>query len=220
MMDMQSIRRRAKGAPPPAPVAATLPTAPSVEHKHTETKTSKPAPEHVAPEADVMDEFLFAHDRHSTPSPSVPIVEGHRHLAFTLGEETYAVDIMEIREILKLYAVTPVPRSPPGVLGVISKRGVVMPVYDLAAIVGLRAAATDRHHNHRVLVAGQGDRICGLRIDAIDGVIELSGSLEPIPASVGGRTAAVLRGLGRRDDERMAIVVDVPRVLTMLAGES
>ena len=140
-----------------------------------------------------------------------------RYLSLTLRGERYAASIMDIREILTIRSLTEVPRAPREVLGVISKRGLVLPVVDLATALGLRAP--DRHLRaaQRVLVVGEGERICGLRVDAVTEVIKLSqADVEPVPPSLGTRNAGLLLGLGRIGDA-MYILLDLPAVLDAFA---
>ena len=54
-----------------------------------------------------------------------------RLCTFVVGQELFAIDIMRIREIVRPLPVTPVPKSPFGMLGVIDLRGAVLPVFEL-----------------------------------------------------------------------------------------
>lgn len=136
-----------------------------------------------------------------------------RFLTFQLEGESYAASIMDVREILKVRSLTDVPRAPRAVLGVISKRGVVLPVVDLAVLLGLRAPERRVDADQRVLVVGEGDRICGLRVDAVAEVVKLGADqVEGVPPSLGSRNAGLLVGLGRVG-AHMHIVLDLRAVL-------
>jgi purine-binding chemotaxis protein CheW len=145
-----------------------------------------------------------------------------RFLSFDLAGEAYAASIMDIREILKFVSLTEVPRAPREVLGVLSKRGIVMPVVDLGAILGLRPPDRRVDRDQRVLVAGEGERVCGLRVDRVHEVVRLAQrAIEDVPPSLGAKNAHMLIGLGRVNVEvrgaasrtRMLILLDVPAVL-------
>lgn len=143
--------------------------------------------------------------------------EVKRYLAFDLAGEDYAASIMEIREILRVLALTAVPRAPREILGVISKRGLVMPVLDLAATLGLRDPDERWTQRQRILVVGDGDRVCGLRVDRVLEVVRLrADDIEEVPASLGTRSKHQLRGLGRVGS-RMFILLDVSAVLHNMA---
>lgn len=174
---------------------------------------------------DPLEDFLATYDE----GELAHVIEAHaqelnhdeekRFLSFDLAGEAYAADIMEVREILKVVALTEVPRAPREVLGVLSKRGVVMPVIDLAAILGLRAPVGGLDKDQRVLVAGEGDRVCGLRVDRVSQVVRLGQrAIEDVPPSLGTRNAHMLLGLGRARVEgsempQMLILLDIPSVL-------
>jgi purine-binding chemotaxis protein CheW len=142
---------------------------------------------------------------------------GQRYLAFRLGEEEYAVNIMDVREIRQVRNVTVVPRAPRDVLGIVSRRGVVVPLVDLGASLGLRPPDRSSRPQQRALVVGDGDRACCLRVDAVNDVVRLAPSaLEAIPSSLGPRNAGFLLGLGRVG-ARLFILLDVQAVLNALA---
>lgn len=142
---------------------------------------------------------------------------GDRYLSFLLGGESYAASIMDVREILTIRSLTDVPRAPKEVLGVVSKRGLVLPVIDLATALGLRTPDRRLRTSQRVLVVGDGDRICGLRVDAVSEVIKLSTqNIESVPPSVGIKNAGLLLGLGRIE-RHLYILLDLGAVLDSFA---
>lgn len=140
-----------------------------------------------------------------------------RFLSFSLGDEHYAISIMDVREIMRVVTLTPVPRAPKDILGILSKRGVVMPVIDLGATLGLREILENYNPLQRILTVGEGDRKCGVRVDELHEVIELDlSNIEEIPASFGTRTSHFLQGLGRLNGQ-MYILLDTLEVLRSLA---
>ena len=179
---------------------------------------------------DPLQDFLAAYDDNDDDddddddddvAPSLD--DERRFLSFDLAGEAYAASIMDIREILKVVTLTEVPRAPREVLGVLSKRGVVMPVADLAAILGLRPSSRALDRDQRVLVAGDNDRVCGLRVDRVRQVVRLGQrAIEDVPPSLGNKNAHMLIGLGRarvegQEQPRMFILLDVPAVLAHFA---
>lgn len=177
---------------------------------------------------DPLHEFLAVYDEGDLAhvvdfgAPSQATDDEKRFLSFDLAGEAYAASIMDIREILKFVSLTEVPRAPREVLGVLSKRGIVMPVVDLGAILGLRSPEKRVDRDQRVLVAGDGERVCGLRVDRVHEVVRLAQrGIEDVPPSLGAKNAHMLIGLGRVNVEirgaatrtRMLILLDVPAVL-------
>lgn len=135
-------------------------------------------------------------------------------LTFTVGGETYGVDILSIREIIKLREITEVPRTPPFLIGVISVRGVVIPVVDLR--LRLRLSAPPPTRAARILVVVRDGEPFGLLVDAVSGVVRLAESeIEATPSTLtseGNFLAGIGRHrAGRRD--RMVILLNLPQVV-------
>jgi purine-binding chemotaxis protein CheW len=97
------------------------------------------------------------------------------HVRVRVGEEHYALPIEEVTEVSELPARTPVPGAPSSVLGVASLRGQVLPVADLAAILGVGRS----EHPDRMVVAQVGGRRAGLAVDAVTDVGILPAASEP-----------------------------------------
>src|SRR3982751_1124857 len=71
-----------------------------------------------------------------TPEASTPPTTGAkpgRYLTFKLGRESYGFPVLGVREIIRLSPITPVPRMPAYIKGVINLRGKVVPILDLRA---------------------------------------------------------------------------------------
>jgi len=108
------------------------------------------------------------------PSPNVELC------AFRVGEEEYAIDLRRIREILQPLPITPVPRAPEYVDGVMNLRGEVIPVVDVRKRLGLAPRAGGRA---KVLVVNVAGRVLGLLVDAVSEVVRLPRSaIGPPPA--------------------------------------
>lgn len=108
-----------------------------------------------------------------------------KFLTFTLAEECYGVEVLKIREIIRMQKVTPVPQMPEHVKGVINLRGKVIPVVDLRVKFNLHAGeATERTCIIVVDVdGGQGvNQLLGLVVDAVEEVLNVTESeVEPSP---------------------------------------
>ena len=132
-------------------------------------------------------------------------------LAFQLGPEEYALDITRISEIIKPREYTDVPRVPEFILGLISLRGVVVPVFDLRR----RFKLGDAHLSSasRVIVCREGEVTAGLLVDSINQVIRLAADrIEPPPAVLSGVDRNLVEGVGRYQG-RMLILLHLASVL-------
>lgn len=139
--------------------------------------------------------------------------EGETQLvAFVLESEEFACDINDVREVLKMIRVTPLPRSLDFVEGVINLRGEVIPVIDLRKRFGL--PEMERTDENRIIIVEVDDRMVGLIVDSVTEVIRISNShIQAAPDQVaGGRTHLIL-GVGKID-ERLLIILNLSRILT------
>ncbi len=108
-----------------------------------------------------------------------------KFLTFMLAEECYGVEVLKIREIIRMQKITPVPQMPEHVKGVINLRGKVIPVVDLRIKFNLLVAEeTERTCIIVVDVeGGQGvNQLLGLIVDAVEEVLNVSDNeVEPSP---------------------------------------
>src|SRR6187401_314680 len=66
-------------------------------------------------------------------SPPTRAAKPGRYLTFKLGQESYGLPELGVREIIRLCPITPVPKMPKYIKGVINLRGKVIPILDLRA---------------------------------------------------------------------------------------
>jgi purine-binding chemotaxis protein CheW len=91
-------------------------------------------------------------------------------VAFTLNRQPYALRLASVRQVLRMVEVTPLPKAPEIVLGVVSLHGAVVPVLSIRRRLGL----TEREANlsDQLIVADSACRIVALVVDAVIGVVE------------------------------------------------
>ena len=65
------------------------------------------------------------------------VVDGGKFLSFFLGAEEYAIEILKVQEIIGLLPITPVPKMPSYVRGVLNLRGKIVPIMNLRVRFGL-----------------------------------------------------------------------------------
>ncbi len=119
----------------------------------------------------------------------------HEFLAFRLGNETYALPLAGVQEILKLPRITRVPRSSYEVLGIVSVRGRVTTVIDLRRRLQLKEGPLDK--NTRVLLVDAGDEILGMLVDSVLQVYRLYEDEVEMASTVGGDMNDYVLGIGR-----------------------
>lgn len=131
-------------------------------------------------------------------------------LCFNLSDEEYAVEINNVREIVKMVDITEIPKTPDFMLGIISLRGVIIPLLDLRMRLGLEACSYNS--KTRIIIASANDRKMGMVVDAVTEVVALKkGILEPPPSLLTDIDTDLLKGVGRYD-ERLLIVPNLANV--------
>lgn len=134
-----------------------------------------------------------------------------QYLAFRLGPEEYALDIARISEIIKPRECTDIPRVPEFILGLISLRGVVVPVLDLRR--RFRLGESKFTQESRIIVCREGEITAGLLVDSITQVLRLaSDRIEPPPAILSGIDRYLIDGVGRYQG-RMVILLNLATVI-------
>jgi len=151
-------------------------------------------------------------ERPAAAAPGAPDAEAQVELlGFMLSDEEYALDILEIKEIVRLQAITAVPRTQPWLRGIVTLRGVIVPIFDLRQRLGL--AQIEHGPDTRIVVVYRGDEFAGLIVDRITQVIRLPATaIEPPPQTVGAVEAEYLRGVARHDD-RLVILLNLAKVV-------
>lgn len=142
---------------------------------------------------------------------------GRQYLAFTLNGEVFAIDILQIREIIEFGTLTEVPMMPPTIRGVINLRGAVVPVIDLSARFGRGPSAVARRTCVVIIeVSVDGSKqTLGVMVDAVNEVMEIpSEDVEPAPAFGTRIRTDFIAGMGRVN-ERFVIILDVARVFSL-----
>lgn len=144
------------------------------------------------------------------------LLNGARFLSFTVDGENYCMDILKVKELMGMTAITPLPRTPSFIRGVINLRGRIIPVIDLRLKFGLPYEEyTKRTCIIVVEVAYEGETVLmGLVVDAIQEVVSIpEEKLSKIPYINARIKSEYIRGIADTP-EGMKIVLDVLKVLS------
>jgi purine-binding chemotaxis protein CheW len=132
-------------------------------------------------------------------------------VAFRLGNETYAMDISYIHEIIRMKEITFVPRAPHYMRGVINLRGRIVPVMDLRARLGL--PTHEETAQSRIIVVEANGESIGLIVDAVLEVLRLpEDQIEPPIQADNAENANYVSGLGKTND-KLVLLLDVEKVV-------
>jgi purine-binding chemotaxis protein CheW len=126
----------------------------------------------------------------------MPAEQSYRQIVvFTLGEEEYAFPIAHVHEIIRRTEPRSVASPDPWVRGIISLRGRIVPVHDLATRLGVAGGGSEEWKIVILEVAGE---IAGVIVDDVEEVLTVSGEqIEPVPAGADGGVSSVVN-LGDR----------------------
>jgi purine-binding chemotaxis protein CheW len=164
-----------------------------------------------------MAELIKFSKRQTQALATAPVESREQYLAFTLGGETFAMDIRSIREVIQFGGITEVPLMPPFIRGVINLRGSVVPVIDLFVRFG-RPASQVAHRTCIVileLTQGEATAELGILVDNVSEVLSIAASeIEPAPAFGSDLRAEFLAGVAKVG-ERFVILLDVNHVLSI-----
>ena len=132
-------------------------------------------------------------------------------VTFNLVGEDFALPILDVREIIRMTDITPVPHAPGFVEGVINLRGQIIPVVDLRKRFNL--GEQEIHEDSRIMVIEVSDNVLGVIVDAVSEVLRIAESeVQPPPGIVAnGIGAEYLKGISYVND-RMLILIDINRV--------
>ncbi|MDJ0786077.1 MAG: chemotaxis protein CheW [Myxococcota bacterium] len=121
----------------------------------------------------------------------------HEYLAFRLGDVPYAIAVDGVREIVRMRPVTPVPRVPPEVSGVISLRGEIVQVVDLRRRLGMPEVEPSRSTRIIVLHGDVGE-VSGVQVDGVTEVLRVVESdLRPPPSGESEFVSSICEREGR-----------------------
>lgn len=134
-------------------------------------------------------------------------------ISFEVGDEEYGLDILRVKEVIRIREITRLPKAPSFVKGIINLRGDVIPIIDLRDRFGLE------HKEYttmtRVIVVDVDDKLVGMVVDAASQVVRIpADQIEPPPPIVGGLSVEYIKGVGKLE-ERLVILLNIDRILTV-----
>lgn len=154
-----------------------------------------------------------AAERMAGPGEARGETELRELLVIWLDEDPYALPIERVREIVRLRPITPVPRVPEVVRGVISLRGEIVQVLDLRCRLGLAPVAhAGTSRRHRIVVLhGEDGQMAGLLVDRVSEVLRAPASALRAPSARETDAVSALVAHG----DRFVSLFDVDRVLDL-----
>ena len=147
---------------------------------------------------------------------STIITETAQYITFKLGQESFAINVAQVREVLEIPQITKVPTAPHYMRGVVNVRGKAIPVVDLRLKFGL-PPGPDTLQTRIIVIELELDgesTVVGGVADSVHEVIELEpGQVNPPPRIAMRWRTELIQGMGRRGDE-FIIILDINQVFS------
>ncbi|MGJ8455589.1 chemotaxis protein CheW [Pseudothermotoga sp. U03pept] len=133
-------------------------------------------------------------------------------VSFMLGEEKFALDIMNVDSIVELGKIVRIPESNDYVEGIMNLRGTVIPVINLKKKFKMRD--TERKPSSKIIVINLDDRKVGLLVDQVHEVLTITDKqIEQAPADLGKSKTNILLGIAKLDQD-LLIILNAKELLT------
>lgn len=150
-------------------------------------------------------------------------------LGFHLNEEEYAIPINQVKEIIRPMEMTVIPGSSPILMGIISLRGVIIPVFtlnkklaDLKPEENLKGTCDEKEDHEkfkRIIIVHIEQGILGLLVDGVTDVIKIKqDSVQPPPSLLNQTGQEMIKGITRYK-ERLVILLYISRVVEVIQEE-
>ena len=139
--------------------------------------------------------------------------ELRQFISFSVGEEEYGLELLRVKEVIRIREITWLPKAPTFVKGIINLRGDVIPIIDLRDKFGL--PPKENTAMTRVIVVEVEGRLMGMVVDSASQVVRIpAGQIDPPPPVLGGLSQEFITGVGKLDD-KLIILLNTDAILTI-----
>lgn len=143
-------------------------------------------------------------------------LNSNKFLTFTLGDESYGIPILNVKEIIGMMDITHVPSMPEFVRGIINLRGKIIPVMDIR----LKFGNESKPYNNRTCIIvvemnfSDNIKLTGLIVDAVSEVLEISNENIELPnACLSNVAENYLTGIGKLKN-KVIMLLDPTKMLS------
>lgn len=126
-----------------------------------------------------------------------------QYVQFGIGNESYAIAISEVSEIIRMQVITDIPNCPHYMRGVINLRGKITPVISLRSLLML--ADDELSKSTRIVVVHHSEEAIGIIVDRVQKVTRFE-NIQPAPERVAGINGAFFTGIGLSGSELVALL--------------
>lgn len=143
-------------------------------------------------------------------------------LLFSLGldqntgrEEVFGLNVFKIREVIQVPEITHAPNMPPGVMGMVSLRGTMLPVIDLAKFCGMDV----KEAPDKLIITEFNKTTQGMLVKSVEQIIRMEwNDIRVPPAMMANKMGGLVTAVTELKDDRIAMIIDVEKVLSETTG--
>ena len=138
--------------------------------------------------------------------------KGGKFLTFFLSSEEYGIEILKVQEIIGVLAITPIPRTPAFIKGVINLRGRIIPIIDLRLKLSMEEA---KHTEETCFIVVQAHGMhMGVVVDKVSEVLDIaSENVDDAPSMGDDVNTDYILGIGKAGD-KVKLLLDIDKVLS------
>ena len=126
---------------------------------------------------------------------------------FHVGDLMLGIEVAQIQEVLRNTSVTPVPKTPPAISGLVNLRGQIVTAIDLRTLFRIEVDAAN--DSPTMLILDSGAQLSSLVVDAVGEVVAVEeADFEEPPDTLRGESRKLIRGAFKLRD-RLLLILDV-----------
>lgn len=136
----------------------------------------------------------------------------HQFVTFTIGEETYGIEVLKVQEIIGITPITHVPNTISYMKGVINLRGSVVPVVDMR----MKFCMEEREYDAFtvIIIVEVKERMIGMIVDSVSDVVSIPiKSIQDTPHFSSKIETDFIEGIGQVDS-KLVIILNVEKILS------
>ena len=136
--------------------------------------------------------------------------ESQRYLCFTLNSSKYAVPLLQVKEVIGLLKMTPIPQSSPEFKGIMNLRGQIISVVDLA--IKMQLNPVDVTPETTTIIFDFSHLTIGVIVDSVDSVASFEAEdISPLEKTEAIQNTDYVKGVCR-SHESLTLILDLPSI--------
>jgi len=134
-------------------------------------------------------------------------------VTFTLDDQEFGLNILEVQEINKLTTVTKIPNSAGYIEGIINLRNKIIPIINLKKRMQFDNVDNINDKTARIIVVNINETIVGFIVDSVSEVLRISQeTVKPLPDLINNVKLEYVKGVIRYND-RLLILIDLKKII-------